>query len=215
MIAKTLTLTALLATAAAAVSAAVVLQTEQNPQNAETVAASPVQLVFAQPFALDEPYAYHWRADRPTVAGGYILAVAADPVLLPPKQVHNPLLFVGDMPVERMNAGTDSGIYVGLIPSPLGADGEPTLDLSETPIYWAFPEILPESLTAEDAAGVLANSRARAQGAEVAEAALAEGGGTVFLETHGMLRRYAADVIERYSPAEADLVNGLRAPLLK
>ncbi len=179
------------------------------------VSQSEVRLLFVQPFVLDESYRHAWRADQPQVSAGYLVAVSADAELLPPRQVHNALLFAGEMPLERLNDGSQSGIYVGLLPSPQGADGEPTLDLRETPLFWAKPEILPESLTPDDARSAARDANAVAQSAATVDGALAEAGGTVYLSTHGMLRRYAADVIERYSPLEADLVSGLRAPMLQ
>ena len=49
---------------------------------------------------------------------------------------------------------------------------------------------------------------------DVVQRAQASNGGPVYAETAGMLHRYAADVIERFSPQEEDLISGLRAPLV-
>ncbi|MEM7308096.1 MAG: hypothetical protein AAF682_15565 [Planctomycetota bacterium] len=212
-----LPLFALLASAAAT-SALVFQATGQEYPAPVTIQKSEVRLLFAQPFFLDDSYAHAWRSDQPTASAGYLIAVSADQDVLPVRQVHNPLLFVGDMPVERINEASASGVYIGLVPSAVDANGELTLDLTEAPIHWAKPDVLPEALTPAKAQAVLAEavtSGAVAQRADLVEQAFEEAGGAVYLPNHGMLYRYAADVIERYSPTETDLVSGLRAPLVR
>lgn len=213
----------LLVTLAVGVGSAVLTQ-RQQPDPEETAvdrlekSSTNVKLLFAQPFFLDEGYAHAWRADHPVVSSGYVIAVAADEEMLRVRQIHNPLLFVGDMPVERLNVGDESGVYVGLVPSPSSASGELSVDLTRTPIYWAAPQVLPESLTPEVAAAELAKARTEgvsAQRAGYVSVALAASGGAVYLPGYFELQRYAADVIERYSPTERDLVAGLRVPLVQ
>jgi hypothetical protein len=53
-----------------------------------------------------------------------------------------------------------------------------------------------------------------AQRADVVQRAQETNDGPVYMQTEGLLYRYAADVIERYSPEEGDLISGLRAPLV-
>ena len=181
-----------------------------------TVQKSPLRLLFAQPFFLDQSYQHAWRSDQPTYSAGYVIAVAADPEVMPVMQVHHPLMFVGDMPIERVNDGWQSGVVVGFVPSPV-KDGQLTLDLATTPIFWAKPDILPEALTASQARAELERaieSGAVAQQGATVQSAVTSGGGAVYVETHGMLQRYVADVIERFSPGEVDLISGLRAPLV-
>lgn len=212
-----LTLAVILASAAAATTITVHQATGQATPTNPTVQESDVKLLFAQPFFLDEPYAYDHRADRPQVSAGYLIAVAADPEVVPVMQVFHPLLFAGDVPVERLNDGWQSGVVIGLVPSPVAGEGL-ALDLAKTPIYWAQPDVLPEALTPADAQVVLQQAVASgvvAQRGETVELALAASGGAVYVESRGMLHRYAADVIERYSPEEVDLISGLRAPLVK
>ncbi|MEM7311309.1 MAG: hypothetical protein AAF682_31875 [Planctomycetota bacterium] len=215
---KHISLVTLLASAAAAATA-FAFQNEEAPSSAPaTLEQSEVRLLFAQPFQLDHGYAHAWRADQPPVTAGYLVALRAEAELLPPMQIHHPLMFAGEMPLERINDGSDSGVYIGILPSATGSDGAPTLDLKETPIFWSKPDILPESLSIADARRVLSQAVAAGvepQADERVDDALAEGGGTVYVSGLGALRRYAADVIERYSPLETDLVSGLRAPLLK
>ena len=130
---------------------------------------------------------------------------------------HDELLFAGAMPVERINEASESGVVVGFVPSAVKADGTLALDLASTPIYWAKPEILPEALTAADVQATFeaaVSAGVVAQRSDVVQRAQQTNDGPVYMQTEGMLYRYAADVIERYSPEEADLISGLRAPLV-
>jgi hypothetical protein len=195
--------------------------TGTSPQDAATTALDqvPIRLVYAQPFRVVEPYTYGWmdESDAPQVEGGWILAVASDPEISDVKQTHDELLFVGDMPVERMNVGSVSGVVIGFVPSPLDAAGQPTLDLATTPIYWAKPEILPESMTATDARDVFTAALAagvKPQTSHALTQSRQEGGETIDVDGLGELHRYSANLIERYAPEEADLISGLRAEKL-
>ena len=187
-------------------------QTDATP-----VMQTPVRLLFAQPFHLDQAYDYAWLKEGPSVSGGWLIAVSTDAAVAAVQDTHDELLFAGSVPVERINEASESGVVIGIVPSPLAADGTPTLDLASTPIFWAKPEILPEAMTSADAQQVLASamtSGVAAQEKSVVQRALAGNGGPVYVESAGMLYRYAADVIERFSPQESDLISGLRAPLV-
>jgi hypothetical protein len=192
-----------------------------SPQQATTNLGSvPVRLVFAQPYRVVEPYRFAWmhEKDAPMVEGGWIIAVASDPEIVDVRQTHDELLFVGDTPVERVNVGLESGILVGFVPSPLDAQGQPTLDLGSTPIYWAKPEILPEALRTADAQAVLKDAVARGAAPQTQAAvveARTQGGQTVDVGTLGDLFEYSAVLLKRYAPEEVDLISGLTAPRVK
>lgn len=180
----------------------------------------PVRLVYAQPYRVDEPYKFSGmhEKDAPTVSGGWVIVVSTDPEIADVKQTHDELLFVGDQLVERVNVGADSGMVVGFVPAELDADGLPTLDLRTEPIYWAKPEILPESMTALEASAVLASAVGEGvvpQIATAVEQARAAGGDTVDVRTLGELYRYSAEaLLPRFAPEEADLISGLTAEKL-
>jgi hypothetical protein len=183
------------------------------------LASVPVRLVYAQPYRVVEPYRFTWmnEADAPMVKSGWIVAVASDPTIANPQATHDELLFVGAVPVERVNNGAVSGIVVGFVPSPLGADGEPTLDLTTAPIYWAKPEILPEALRTADVLHVLGEATkagVTAQTATAVAGAREQGGQVVDVDTLGELYRYSATLLQRYAPEETDLISGLTAQKL-
>jgi hypothetical protein len=196
------------------------LRASQGTHSPQTsLATVPVRLVYAQPYRVVEPYRFAWlnKAYAPMVEGGWIVAIASDPQIADVKATHDELLFVGDVPVERVNVASESGIVVGFVPSPLGADGQPTLDLRTAPIYWAKPEILPEELRTADVLHVLSDAvtqGAAPQTASAVESARAQGGEVVDVDTLGELYRYSATLLKRYSPEETDLISGLTAEKL-
>ena len=167
------------------------------------------RLLYAQPFELDQAWAYDWRADQPSVTSGTIVAVRGPQDLTEVKAIHHPLLFVGDTPVARLNGNNEHGIFIGFVPG--------TVDLTSDPMYWSQPDILPVHLTAEDGQAVLADavaSGATAPGEAELDAAYVAGGGTLYTETYGTLRSAAADVVRQFSPGEVDLIQGLELPPL-
>lgn len=196
------------------------LRASQGTQTVKTnLAQVPVRLVYAQPYRVVEPYQFAWmnKADAPMVTSGWIVAVATDPQIAEVRNTHDELLFVGDVPVERVNVASESGVVVGFVPSPLDAQGEPALDLATAPIYWAKPEILPEELRTADVLAVLSGAvkqGAAPQTASAVEEARAQGGEVVDVDTLGELYRYSATLIQRYSPEETDLISGLTAEKL-
>jgi hypothetical protein len=195
------------------------LRASQGAQSAQTLAQVPVRLVYAQPYRVVEPYRFDWmhEDDAPMVDSGWIVAIATDPVIADVQATHDELLFVGDVPVERVNVASESGIVVGFVPSPLGADGEPTLDLATAPIYWAKPEILPEDLRTADVLQVLSGAVKQGAAPQTERAladARAQGGQIVDVNTLGELYRYSATLLQRYSPEEVDLISGLTAEKL-
>jgi hypothetical protein len=204
---------------ASAVVGAVAVQQGWTPTgyDRKTVEESPVALLYAQPVTLEEPTTYLMRADQPVVSAGYLVVVQTNPAILPVRQAHNPILFAGDMPVERINGDDEPRVFIGFVPSGLDARGGFALDLARTPLYWAYPEVLPESLKPDLAQAALANALAGGAAPQAKERvgqALAAGGPVVHLGTYGDLRRHAASVIEQFSPGETDLIAGLRVPQL-
>ena len=166
-----------------------------------------VKLVYARQFVLDEPYSWEMRSDRPLISKGWLVVVQADPELTVPRQIFGPILFVGEWAVETMNTGRGTGSVVAIVPA--------NLDLGVTPIFYADPRVLPESLTPGQARAQAASGEATPPSPEALEAALETGGSPVLVADRYRLRLEAADLIESYAPDEADVVTGLRAPLLR
>ena len=81
------------------------------------VMQTPVRLVYAQPFFLDQAYQYAWIKDGPMVSEGWLIAVSTDAKVAAVTDTHDELLFAGAMPIERLNEASDSGVVIGIVPS--------------------------------------------------------------------------------------------------
>ncbi|MEW6071409.1 MAG: hypothetical protein AB1726_02285 [Planctomycetota bacterium] len=184
--------------------------------------ASEVDLLFAQPYLLDEGYTHWWRAEQPFVTAGWLLVLAVDSDLVHPRQGYEPVLYVGDQTAERVNVGFVPGEIppgarahvVALVPAGPGPDDLPRLDLARAPIWFGTPA-LPEQVDEARIAGELALALARGArplpGPRVIAARRA-GGGTLYLPDYPALQRCAAELVRRWSPGEEDLVQSLLAP---
>lgn len=173
-----------------------------------------VDVVHARPFVTDEPFTHWWRAEQPSFDAGVLLVLeVSDRSLIHPRQVSEPVLFVGNQTAERLNSGHESGYLVALVPAPRDAGGMVDLDLSTLPIFFDLPA-LPESIDAVAAEAALA--RALDVGIAPADAAslAAVTAEQVRFRDLGDVHVHAADLIENWSPLEVDLVSGLRAPRL-
>ena len=165
--------------------------------------AYPVTLVSAQRFALRAPYRNAWRAEQPLVQSGYLLVLGVDKDLVFPRQMEEPVLYVGNQIAERVNRGDVSGRLVVLVP------GDAPLESAQ--IFFGLPG-LPEELGAleiEEALGAATERGVRPLGADLVQAVT---GVEIRVADYGDLRLVAADLIEQHSPQEEALIRGLRAP---
>jgi len=166
-------------------------------------------ILYAQPFALEQPTVHWWRKERASYSAGWLVVLEADTALLQPTARAEPVLYVGHETAERVNHGWKSGRVVAIVPAPAGPDGFPTLDLSTAKI-WFGAAALPEQIDA----AALEREFAAAQdaqpfsAAEIAEAR-ARGGTPIRFETRGALDRQAGNLILEHSPEERELAEGL------
>ena len=159
------------------------------------------QLVYAAPFTLRQGYAHDWRAERPLVTKGYLVVLRVEPALVYPRQVAEPVLYVGNQTAERLNVGYRSGHVVAIVPG--------DVDLRSAPIWFGTPA-LPEQVNA----GAINAERVRADrsgiravpSGEVARAARRP----VALADKTELLREAGALVETYSPDEDDLARALK-----
>lgn len=169
------------------------------------VTGSAVELLSARPFKVDEPFIHYWRSERPLVERGQLLVLAVDPQLVFPRQSLEPVLYVGAETAERINQGDASGRVIAVVP------GE--VDLSQAPIFFGEPA-LPEEVDRAEAARQLERARAAGVVAPSVERIQQVSQQPIRVADHHALRRFAADLIERHSPEEAELVRALRMPVL-
>lgn len=193
--------------AASALAAAVVIAAP--PQTPATPAA--VQdIVFAQPFTLEQGEMSYWRAERPVIESGYIVVLKVNPDLVYPRQSAEPVLYIGDTTAQRLNVGYRSGYVVAVV----GAEitGDKAMDLSKVKIWFGTPE-LPERVDANriaqesalaDAAGI------KAFDAEKISTLLAQNETLDEQSMRGILDDVAAQ-IRRFSPQEESVAVSLDA----
>jgi len=172
-----------------------------------TLALEPVQLLHAQPFTLAVPAVHTYRAERPSYSAGLVLVLHADESFVTPRQALEPVLYLGAETAERLNTGRFSGNLVVLVPNARLAD------LATEPLFFGVPA-LPEEIDATLA--LLALSAARAAGAGPIGFPPAQPITPAVIAAYDYtdLATQVSTLIETYSPAETDLVNGLRVERL-
>lgn len=172
---------------------------------------SPVKdIVYARSFTVEQGEINYWRAEKPEIVSGYIIVIEVNPDLVYPRQSAEPVLYVGDQTAQRLNVGYESGFVVALVPGEL--EGDSKLDLTTAPIWFGTPE-LPERVDADrirQEKALAVNVGIKPFDAEKIEKVLAEGGETMAEETLAGVLEVVADLVDEYSPQEADLAAGLR-----
>ena len=165
-------------------------------------------VVHAQTFTLNNGFTFQWSKEAPTVTTGTLLVLKVDRALVIPRQVAEPVLYVGDSTAQRINFGHESGYVIAIVPG--------VVDLAQAPIWFGTPE-LPERVDAAtvQAERTLAN-RAGIQpfSAKQVQAAQARGGAALNVaDMSALLRTQVSDLILKYSPQEKHLVAAFRVPV--
>ncbi len=178
-----------------------------------------LEVVSLRPFTLDRAATHGWRAERPSYTSGYLLVLRVDPSYVVPRQVAEPVLYVGRQTAERVNRGDESGHVVAIVPAvpdrdhpdPDHVDHVDHVDFAKAAIWFGTPE-LPERVDArtigrERRAAEAAGIRATAP-AQIADAR-ARGGALLAATDKLALLREAAALILEHSPQERALVERL------
>lgn len=161
-------------------------------------------ILVAQPFTLARPYTYDWSAEKLTVTSGVLVVLDADPAIAADRDALQPVLYAGDVPVQRLNHGV-SGRVIAIIPG--------SVNLATTPIWFGTPG-LPGRTTMEMARA----ERNKAERAEIrpfsAERIAAVTRPAVSApDLTTLLRNVAAALVEQYSPREKYLADQWRLPV--
>ncbi|MEM7260678.1 MAG: hypothetical protein AAF488_01715 [Planctomycetota bacterium] len=160
-------------------------------------------LIYARSFTLETPFRYDFNADRPEVAAGTIIVLEVDPELVKPRQVHAPVLYVGESPAMIINQGYTTGRLIAIVPS--------SVDLATAPVFFGSVE-LPERVTAER--GKAERVAAEAMGIvpfrpEVIANRVEQSGGILATSDLDYLMLELAELVFRYCPDEIDLAVAL------
>jgi len=171
-------------------------------------------LLYARPFVLDQGYEFEWRAEHPVVKAGWLLVLDVDPALVYPRQVAEPILYVGKTTGERVNIGQESGRIVVIVPSDLNDKGEVALDLNEARMWFGTPG-LPEQVDQAMADAELrraTNNGIAPFAREVVDLAKSKAdAGVLHAADRASLRHSAAELIKLHSPQETELADQIMA----
>src|SRR5262249_13156077 len=161
-------------------------------------------ILYSRPFTLGKLYRNDWSKERPMVSAGGLVVLQVGPALVVPRDTLEPVLYAGDVTVQRLNHGHKSGRVIGIIPG--------NIDLATAPIWFGTPE-LPERVTAE----IVRSERARAETAGVRplgseKIASISHPSVVAADLAALLRDVAAPLVYQYSPQEKELADQWRLP---
>jgi hypothetical protein len=169
--------------------------------------ASVKSILYAQRFTLETPYTNTWSKERATVSTGVLIVVEVDPAFVVPRDTLQPVLYAGNVTVQRLNHGYPSGRVVGIVPG--------NIDLTSAPIWFGSPQ-LPERVTES----IIQYERARADKAGVrafpsARISSIERPAVAAKDLATLLRNVAADLVYEYSSQEKQLADSWRLPEAK
>ena len=187
-----------------AVQAATPTATNAAPRTLPPTPAPIQGILAARRFTLATPFPYTWSKEHISVSRGTLVVLQVDPAYVIPREGLEPVLYAGDVPVQRLNHGHKSGRVIGLIPG--------DVDLTTAPIWFGTPQ-LPERITADMAA----RERAQAEKSGVHALAATKIAGLdrptlAVADAAALLRGVAADLVLKFSPQEKNLAAQWRLP---
>lgn len=156
-----------------------------------------ISVLEAHPFVLGEAEPDWMRPGAPSYVNGTLLVLEGPAELFVPRQALENVLYVGTQIPEPINTGAFSGRRIVILPG----EFEP----ATMPVYFGEPA-LPGQVTLAEAGRQLDlafDAGARAIGPMALPAPKS------FASAYEM-RRFAADLIEQFSPDEVDVISGLR-----
>ena len=161
-------------------------------------------ILHAQRFTLERPYRNEWSKDKAMVSTGSLVVLEVDPALVVPRDTLEPVLYAGNVAVQRLNHGDRSGRVIGIVPG--------SVDLAGTPIWFGSPE-LPERVTES----MVRSERARAEKAGVrpfpsAAIRSVERQAVTAVDLATLLRDVASQLVYEFSPQEKALADSWRLP---
>ena len=206
---KVLTTKILMALVSGLVVASGVSAQTEIPVETHDQGDSVKQIVWARPFQLEVPHKYGWNREKPEITEGLLLVLKVDGKLARPRQVGMPVLFAGTVPVQRTNAGFESGHVVVIVP------GRP--DLKKTVFYFGSAE-LPERIDADRGREELASAQevgCRPFAAKAIEKVLPPETEPLQVKNIVDLFYEVSDLILRYAPDEVELAERYRRTPVK
>jgi hypothetical protein len=164
-------------------------------------------ILAARAFTLETPYPYTWSKERIMVSTGVLVVLEVDPAYVVPRDTLEPVLYAGNVPVQRLNHGNVSGRVIGIVPG--------NIDLASVPIWFGSPE-LPERVTASTVESErMSAERAGIRALPQARIASASQPPVAAKDLAALLRDVGAELVLEYSPQEKELAESWRLPTAK
>lgn len=170
---------------------------------------APIKRIIAvHGFTLETPFLYTWTKERIMVSSGTLVVLEVDPALVIPRNTLEPVLYAGNIPVQRLNHGDKSGRVIGIVPG--------NIDVTTMPVWFGTPQ-LPERVTT----AMAETERTRAEKAgftrtfERTSIVGLDSPATVSKDLAALLRTVAADLVLTYSPQDKDLAESWRLPVAR
>ena len=169
--------------------------------------ASVKDILYARPFTLERPYRNDWSQERAMVSMGILVVLEVEPGFVVPRDALQPVLYAGNVAVQRLNHGHRSGRVIGIVPG--------NVDLTGAPIWFGTPQ-LPERVKES----IVRSERALAEKAGIRPFAPEKIAGVLrpaasATDLAALLRNVAAELVYQYSPQEKELADSWRLPTAK
>ncbi|HMQ16513.1 MAG TPA: hypothetical protein PKC49_11110 [Phycisphaerae bacterium] len=187
----------------AALTLALALPCAAEPPPCPETPATIERLLYVRPFTVERPFQHVWRVEQPEVTRGVLIVAAVKPDLVYPRQIAEPVLYVGRQTARRVNVGYASGRVIAIVP------GDVNL---ETDAIWFGTPRLPEQVDAKIIAQEIeAAQRAgiRPVAGEQLRAARSVEPEALKLADEEALLREAARLILKHAPDEREQAEGL------
>ncbi len=169
-----------------------------------TTPAPVKNILAARRFTLQTPYVNTWSKERAAVSTGTLVVLEVDPALVVAHDTLEPVLYAGNVAVQRLNQGDRSGRVIGIVPG--------DIDLSTAPIWFGTPQ-LPERITPD----IAESERALAEKAGMrpfpqSKITAVRRPPAAAKDLAALLRDVAAPLVYQYSAQEKPLADSWRLP---
>ncbi len=166
-----------------------------------------IDVVYIQPFSLDEAYVHHWREEKPLVRSGVLAVFKVAPELVYPRNTAEPILYVGSQTAEQLNSGHESGYVVAIIPGASHLGGARAWFGSPRLPERVNKKIIEMEMAIADKERIQTLDSRRV--ARVTQKRLS----TPNLAT--LLSDHASELVIKFSPSEKSLTEAWRLPVVK
>jgi len=166
-----------------------------------------INIEVVQPFRLEQSFKFGWARNTPDVQSGLLVVFKVNPELVVPKNALEPVLYAGNLTVQRLNQGDKSGFVLAIIPE--------QIDLTKEPVWFgspALPERIGPKWIEEERSRAEKTGIEPVQATEIKSRTLEP---VVVSDLSTLLRNEGAALLLKYSPQEKWLADSWRLPVTR